>query len=536
GGKSLLKSSTFMNYFDYDNMEYKGVYGNGPLDEREPLYHSEPFWIELNTHQNMKSKTATFIDNYSQICIDFGKNNGGKIRTGTRFGALHYYVITGDEISEVIQNYPLMIGRPRLKPRYILGHHQGCYGYDTDQNVLDKATQYQKARFPLDGIHIDVDLQDEYRTFTISPRNFPQVENMFSKLWAMGIKCSTNITPVIKNKDTDDKTYKTLQTGLKEGYLAKDKRKDTDFKLSASDVRYIKYENGMRERMNPSTETSQSSKFEDCYDKGNEYHGGVFYGDGYGTAGFYPDLNRRDVREWWGKQYEDLFKKGLEFVWQDMTSPCVAPNYGDMKGFPFRLMIHSDAWSREPIQDTKKAAIEIWSLYSYNLHKAYRGLNSLSMRAGKRNFIIGRGSFAGTHRYAGLLTGDNASTWDHFNISVAQVLASGLSGVSITEADVGGFMPEADDKHYADPELLVRWYCAYFLLPWFRYDTLPACSINHYHGKQGKKWFQEPFIYEDHYLKNTSTLFRVIFGGWETAYTNHNWVFRRTITQHHQEL
>jgi alpha-glucosidase (family GH31 glycosyl hydrolase) len=135
----------------------------------------------------------------------------------------------------------------------------------------------------------------------------------------------------------------------------------------------------------------------------------------------------------------------------------------------------SDAWSREAKQPVKledmKAAIEIWSLYSYNLHKAtYKGLNKLPMRQGKRNFIIGRGSFAGMHRYAGLWTGDNASTWDHFKISVFQVLAAGISGGSITGADVGGFMPDfgGPKPYYADPELLIRWYCAYFLLPWFR--------------------------------------------------------------------
>lgn len=70
----------------------------------------------------------------------------------------------------------------------------------------------------------------------------------------------------------------------------------------------------------------------------------------------------------------------------------------------------------------KKPALEIWALYSYNLHKAtYEGLNSLDVRKNKRNFIIGRGSFAGAHKWAGLWTGDNASTWDHFRISVCQV-------------------------------------------------------------------------------------------------------------------
>jgi len=48
--------------------------------------------------------------------------------------------------------------------------------------------------------------------------------------------------------------------------------------------------------------------------------------------GYYPDLNRTEVRRWWGEQYSDLFDKGLEFVWQDMTSPCVNIAYGDMKG------------------------------------------------------------------------------------------------------------------------------------------------------------------------------------------------------------
>lgn len=63
------------------------------------------------------------------------------------------------------------------------------------------------------------------------------------------------------------------------------------------------------------------------------------------------------------------------------------------------------------------------------------------------------------HRYAGLWTGDNASTWDFFKISVTQVLATGLSGVSITGADVDGFMPNGDSTYF-DPELLIRWYCA----------------------------------------------------------------------------
>jgi alpha-glucosidase (family GH31 glycosyl hydrolase) len=140
-------------------------------------------------------------------------------------------------------------------------------------------------------------------------------------------------------------------------------------------------------------------------------------------------------------------------------------------------MVSTDRYmkqKREGKYPAKKTAIEMWSLYSYNLHKAtYNGLNNMKLRKGKRNFIIGRGSFAGMHRYAGLWTGDNASTWDFLRISVSQVLASGLSGGVITGADVGGFEPKKDEiwdvpELWADPELMIRWYCAYSMLPWFR--------------------------------------------------------------------
>lgn len=48
--------------------------------------------------------------------------------------------------------------------------------------------------------------------------------------------------------------------------------------------------------------------------------------------GYYPDLNRAVARERWGEQYQYLFDNGLEFVWQDMTTPAVAEIYGDMLG------------------------------------------------------------------------------------------------------------------------------------------------------------------------------------------------------------
>lgn len=42
GDMELMKNSIRVTYFNYDNMRYRQVYNQGPFEERETLYHSEP--------------------------------------------------------------------------------------------------------------------------------------------------------------------------------------------------------------------------------------------------------------------------------------------------------------------------------------------------------------------------------------------------------------------------------------------------------------------------------------------------------------
>ncbi|TKX18260.1 glycosyl hydrolases family 31 protein [Elsinoe australis] len=501
GGTKFIKDQTFMNYFNFDNMRYYNIYNRGPKCEAEPLYHSDPYFIEVNANPSLQSQVATFIDNYSQVCMDVGRLDWLSIRLATRFNAFAGLFFAGDNVQDIITLFTSIIGRPRLKPRYVLGYHQGCYGYDTRSKVENIVDKYRHYQYPMDGMHIDVDMQDNYRTFTINLNTFPDPPSMFKKLRNQGVKCSTNITPVIANVPCD--WYNTLNEGLKKGYFVMDER-DMDPSVADSDhIRYVQYGKGNKYTTNPSNVDTRATfnfgrdnyNFRESFNnKLVPFHGGVDYGGGKGSPGHYPNLNNKAVRHWWGEQYQNLFDNGLEFVWQDMTSPCMGQNYGDMKSWPFRLMLEADGWSGDPSMKgangemMKKKAIEIWSLYSYNLHKAtYHGLNRMETRKGKRNFIIGRGSFTGAHRFAGLWTGDNSSTWDFFNISVAQVLSLGLSGVTVAGADVGGFEPPESGEQFCDPELFIRWNLAYSLLPWYR---------NHYVQK-GKKMFQEPWAYEE---------------------------------------
>ena len=203
---------------DYDNMTYSQVYGKGPLDSREPLYHSEPFWLEIAQHPGYTSKVASFVDNFSQVCLDIGSTDNSAMRVVTRFNSMQLFVVAGDSISDVFTSYTSIVGRPLLKPRYVLGYHQGCYGYDNQQKIWDVVNGYRNTDFPLDGMHIDVDFQREYKTFTVNETTFPAPGKFLEDLRKQGVKCSTNITPFI-NGDQDP-SYQTLQEALQQEWAS----------------------------------------------------------------------------------------------------------------------------------------------------------------------------------------------------------------------------------------------------------------------------------------------------------------------------
>lgn len=171
--------------------------------------------MEVAQHPGHLLRVASFVDNFSQVCLDIGSKNNGTVRVATRFNSLQLFVVIGDTVGNVITTYTSIVGRPTLKPRYVLGYHQGCYGYDTPQKIWDAVNGYKNVGFPLDGLHIDVDFQNNYKTFTVNENVFPNPKQLLTDLRNQGIKCSTNITPFI-NGDNDP-NYNTLQTALDKG-------------------------------------------------------------------------------------------------------------------------------------------------------------------------------------------------------------------------------------------------------------------------------------------------------------------------------
>ncbi|KAG7234578.1 hypothetical protein INR49_002207 [Caranx melampygus] len=102
--------------------------------------------------------------------------------------------------------------------------------------------------------------------------------------------------------------------------------------------------------------------------------------------------------------------------------------------------------------------------FSLDKYKHMATAEGLITRSGgsERPFVLSRSFFAGSQRFGAVWTGDNVATWEYLKISIPMLLSLSVAGVVFCGADVGGFVKDPD------PELLVRWYQAGALQPFFR--------------------------------------------------------------------
>jgi len=498
-GSQLAKNNFTFTFFNYDNFTYNGpsLGDPGPLNPTEPLYCSIPVLVENNpfpsgAFSGAPFATGVFLDNPAQTYANVSSNDysdmSGKYYVGSLYNELDYYFFAGDAVPDILEQYTTLTGRSPMPPRYAFGLHQGAYGYYDRYKLAAAANSYRAARIPCDGLHIDVDFQDNYRTFTHSEEKFPNVQELFNDLHGIGFKMSTNITPIITTNELN-------QEGVRAPYE-------------------------QREALIDANALIYNTRF-DAGESPNLYQGGVNYGNNRGNnpypspplqpnrdgitpltaPGNYPDFGLASVREAWGQQYQHLLQDvGLDMIWQDMTCPAIDPNLPPdtvyYKTFPQDLMMAQESTAADgTVTVNYLPNAQLHNSYVNNLLSAtWNGINALEPT--RRNFIIARGGYAGMQRYAGLWTGDSASSWDFLSINIPEVLNLGMSGVPISGCDIGGFAVGSGTTTQSSViggsivggitnyELLTRWMQLGAFLPWYR---------NHYDGYN--KQFQEPYAY-----------------------------------------
>jgi len=363
----------------------------GWQESSDPIYKSIPYFITF-----FKGKSAgIFLDNTWRTSFDFNKEYRDAFSFGSESGPLDYYILYGPEPRAVVQTWAWLTGPTPLPPLWSLGFQQSRYSYYPEAEVRRVANRLRSEQVPADVIWLDIDYQIKNRPFTVDPDKFPHFDQMIQDLKAQHLH-----TVVI-----------------------------TDLHVAAlPNAGYKPYDEGMA-----------GDHFVKRPD-GSTYVGVVWPG-----KAVFPDFTQKASREWWGTLYSDFVKKGVAGFWNDMNEPAIFE-------VPSKTMPDDNQHRIEEPGFAPRIAnhLEIHNVFGMeNSRGTFEGLLKLSPDV--RPFVMTRASYAGGHRYAATWSGDNSATWNHLRQTTPQLVNLGLSGFSMSGADVGGFAGSPQ------PELLTRW-------------------------------------------------------------------------------
>ncbi|MGC1473334.1 MAG: glycoside hydrolase family 31 protein [Psychroserpens sp.] len=342
--------------------------------DTDPIYKAIPFYTGL--HHN--KAYGIFFDNSFRSFFDFAHERRNVTSFWAQGGEMNYYFIYGPQMTEVVESYTDLTGKPHvLPPLWALGFHQCKWSYYPESKVKAITSKFRELKIPCDAIYLDIDYMDGFRCFTWNKEYFPDPKRMVKELADDGFKTVAIIDPGIKI----DKDYAVFKEAL-----------DKDYFCKRADGPYMK--------------------------------GKVWPGECY-----FPDYTNPEVREWWSGLFKELIEEiGVKGVWNDMNEPAVmeVPN----KTFPDDV--------RHDYDGNRCSHRKAHNIYGMQMARAtYQGLKKFAYP--KRPFVITRSAYSGTQRYTSTWTGDNVATWEHLWIANVQAQRMAISGFSFAGSDIGGF-------------------------------------------------------------------------------------------------
>ncbi len=361
----------------------------------DPLYVAIPFLFSLDPDG---SACGLFLDNTHRTTVDLADVDGGALRLEVSGGVPDHYVVHGPDPAAVLRRFTALVGRMPLPPRWVLGYHHSRWGYESADEIRDVAAGFRRRRIPLDAVHLDIDHMDGFRSFTWDPARFADPAALTSELAADGIRTLCIVDAGI----AVEPEYPVYAEGHDRGFFLRT----------------------ARDRDAP------------------ELHRYVWPG-----LCAFPDFARTEVRDWWGTMYRAYTDVGVAGFLDDMNEPAMHALPLDVEGSP----------NDEPPPDLPQGGDDEPTTHA-EVRNVYANLENRAAydflrheRPDERPVLFTRAGFAGLQRHAGVWTGDVTSSFEHLEMSLAQLLNLGLSGVALAGADIGGFFEHCDE------ELLVRW-------------------------------------------------------------------------------
>ncbi len=390
---------------------------------------------------------ALFFDTPARTTFDIAYTDSSLFTVICEGAGVSIYVITPEpsdtesSLANVIRQFRMLIGQSYIPPRWAFGFQQSRWGYKTEEDIREVVRRYREAGLPLDAVYLDIDYMEDYKDFTVDTTKFPDMKKLCKDLADEGV----HVVPIIDAGVKVQEGYDVYDEGVKNGYFCKK-------------------------------------------EDGSLFTAGVWPGRSH-----FADLLNPAARRWFGEKYRRLTELGIDGFWNDMNEPAMfysdeslAAVFEKIKSFEGQNLdidsffeftpLSGSTFNREddyrrfyhelPSADGSGEVKrirhdEVHNIYGANMTRsASEALREIS--PDKRMLLFSRASYIGAHRYGGIWTGDNQSSWTHLLQEIKMMPSLNMAGFLYTGADIGGFAESATR------ELLLRWLALGDFIPLMR--------------------------------------------------------------------
>ncbi len=451
------------------------------LEEKRSLYASQNFFV----YRAEDKMFGMYVDTPGRVTFDIGYTEINTFSVIFDDFDACIYVITGEDILDIIRQFKRIIGKSYVPPRWAFGFGQCRWSYMSADEVREVVDRYDELGMPIDSVYLDIDYMERYKDFTVDEERFPDFDAFVQEMKARNI----HLIPIIDAGVKIEEGYDVYEEGVEEDF-------------------FVKKENGDR------------------------LVAAVWPGKVH-----FPDFLKEDARKWFGDKYNFLLDKGIDGFWNDMNEPAifytedhlkeVFDRIEDYKGknldirsfFAFKDLVGSIDNNPEDYRrfyhEYKGRRIrhdKVHNLFGYNMTRAAGEAFERNV-PDKRILMFSRSSYIGAHRYGGIWCGDNRSWWSHILLNIQQMPALSMTGFLYSGADIGGFSADTTE------DLLMRWTQFGIFTPLFRNHSAEGTRRQEYFRFTDKESFRNiiglryaliPYLYSEFMkaVNNYDCLFR----------------------------
>lgn len=387
-------------------------------EDRHSLYGAHNFLVA-----DGKETFGIFVDYPGIIRFDVGYTRSEELVITASDWNLDVYIITGEDIKDIVKQFRHLIGRSYIAPKWAFGYGQSRWSYMSADEVREVVKKHRELNIPLDSVYLDIDYMERYKDFTLNNETFPDFAAFNEKMKKEHI----HLVPIIDAGVKQEEGYDVYEEGLEKGYFCKK-------------------------------------------EDGSPFVAAVWPG-----KALFPDMLNKEAREWFGNKYRFLLDQGVEGFWNDMNEPAIfytedrlkdvleeldrfkGQNLDMDKYYEFNGLVHSLSNNTEDykvfyhnMNGEKIRHDRVHNLFGYNMTRA-AGEAFERLEPDKRILMFSRSSYVGMHRYGGIWQGDNKSWWSHILLNLKMMPSLNMCGFLYTGADLGGFGADTTE------DLVLRW-------------------------------------------------------------------------------